>query len=58
LILPVLLENFGYTQANPLGVRLAFPIMAVFVLIGYFIFQKYRIGDTLEETKKNLNMGS
>jgi GPH family glycoside/pentoside/hexuronide:cation symporter len=56
LILPVLLENFGYTQANPLGVRLAFPIMAVFVIIGYFIFQKYRIGDTLEETKKNLNM--
>ena len=56
LILPVLLENFGYTQANPLGVRLAFPIMAVFVIFGYFIFQKYRIGDTLEETKKNLNM--
>ena len=56
LILPVLLENFGYTQANPLGVRLSFPVMAVFVLIGYFIFQKYRIGDTLEETKKNLNM--
>jgi len=56
LILPVLLENFGYTQANPLGVRLSFPVMAAFVLIGYFIFQKYRIGDTLEETKKNLNM--
>ena len=56
LILPMLLENFGYTQANPLGVRLSFPVMAVFVLVGYFIFQKYRIGDTLEETKKNLNM--
>jgi Na+/melibiose symporter-like transporter len=56
LILPMLLENFGYTQANPLGVRLSFPVMAVFVLIGYIIFQKYRIGDTLEETKKNLNM--
>ncbi len=56
LILPVLLENFGYTQANPLGVRLAFPVMAVFVIVGYIIFQKYRIGDTLEETKKNLNL--
>jgi len=56
LILPLLLENFGYTQANPLGVRLSFPVMAAFVLIGYFIFQKYRIGDTLEETKKNLNL--
>jgi GPH family glycoside/pentoside/hexuronide:cation symporter len=56
LILPLLLENFGYTQANPLGVRLAFPVMAVFIFIGYSLFQKYRIGDTLEETRKNLNM--
>ncbi|HKZ44634.1 MAG TPA: MFS transporter [Anaerolineales bacterium] len=54
LILPLLLENFGYTQANPLGVRLAFPVMAVFIFVGYFIFQKYRIGDTLEETRRNL----
>ncbi len=56
LILPLLLENFGYTQANPLGVRLAFPVMAVFVFAGYIIFQKYRIGDTLEETRANLGM--
>ena len=56
LILPLLLENFGYTQTNPLGVRMAFPVMAIFIFIGFFIFQKYRIGDTLEETRKNLNM--
>ena len=56
LILPLLLENFGYTRANPLGVRLAFPVMAVFIFIGFFIFQKYRIGDTIEETRENLNM--
>jgi GPH family glycoside/pentoside/hexuronide:cation symporter len=56
LILPLLLENFGYTRANPLGVRLAFPVMAVFIFAGYFIFQKYRIGDTLEETRKNLDI--
>jgi glycoside/pentoside/hexuronide:cation symporter, GPH family len=56
LILPLLLENFGYTQANPLGVRLSFPVMAIFVFIGYFIFRSYRIGDTPEETRKNLNM--
>jgi GPH family glycoside/pentoside/hexuronide:cation symporter len=56
LILPLLLDNFGFTQANPLGVRLAFPVMAVFIFIGFFIFQKYRVGDTLEETRKNLNM--
>jgi GPH family glycoside/pentoside/hexuronide:cation symporter len=56
LILPLLLENFGYTQANPMGVRLAFPIMAAFIFIGLIIFQKYRIGDTLEETRRNLNL--
>jgi GPH family glycoside/pentoside/hexuronide:cation symporter len=54
LILPLLLENFGFTQANPLGVRLAFPVMAIFIFIGYLVFQKYRIGDTIEETRKNL----
>ena len=56
LILPLLLENFGYTRANPMGVRLAFPVMAVFIFIGFFIFQKYRIGDTVEETRENLNL--
>lgn len=56
LILPLLLESFGYTQANPLGVRLAFPVMAVFIFVGYLLFQKYRIGDTTEETRKNLGM--
>lgn len=56
LILPLLLENFGYTQANPLGVRLAFPVMAVFVILGLLLFQKYRIGDTLAETRKNLGL--
>jgi GPH family glycoside/pentoside/hexuronide:cation symporter len=56
LILPLLLENFGYTKANPLGVRLAFPVMALFIFVGFIIFQKYRIGDTLEETQKNLKL--
>ncbi len=56
LILPLLLENFGYTQANPLGVRLAFPVMSVFVLLGLLVFLKYRIGDTVDETRKNLKM--
>ena len=56
LVLPLLLETFGYTRANPLGVRLAFPVMAVFIFVGFIIFQKYRIGDTLEETRQNLNL--
>jgi GPH family glycoside/pentoside/hexuronide:cation symporter len=56
LILPLLLDTFGYTRANPLGVRMAFPVMAVFIFAGYFIFQKYRLGETLEETKKNMGL--
>jgi GPH family glycoside/pentoside/hexuronide:cation symporter len=55
-ILPMLLEAFGYTQANPGGVRLAFPIMALCMLIGYAIFQKYRLGDTPEETRRSLGL--
>ena len=56
LILPLLLNAFGYTRANPLGVRLAFPIMALFMVIGYVIFQKYRLGDTPEETRRNMKL--
>jgi glycoside/pentoside/hexuronide:cation symporter, GPH family len=56
LVLPMLYKTFGYTHENPLGVRLAFLVMAFFVVIGYFIFQRYRLGDTPEETRKNLGM--
>jgi glycoside/pentoside/hexuronide:cation symporter, GPH family len=56
LILPLLLQNFGYTRANPLGVRVAFLAMAAFAFIGCIVFQKYRLGDTLEETRRNLNL--
>jgi Na+/melibiose symporter-like transporter len=56
LLLPVLLENFGYTKANPMGVRVAFLVMALFVFIGFSIFQRYRVGDTLEDTRKNLDL--
>jgi len=56
LILPLLLDTFGYTHENPLGVRTGFLVMAAFVLIGYFIFQRYKLGDTPEETRENLGM--
>jgi GPH family glycoside/pentoside/hexuronide:cation symporter len=56
LVLPMLLNTFGYTHENPLGVRVAFLAMALFVVIGYFIFQKYRLGDTPEETRREMNM--
>lgn len=56
LILSQLLEIFGYTRENPLGVRVAFLVMALFVLIGFIIFQKYRLGDTPEETRKAMGL--
>jgi GPH family glycoside/pentoside/hexuronide:cation symporter len=56
LILPMLLKTFGYTHENSLGVRAAFLVMGLFVVAGTFIFQKYRLGDTPEETRKLMNM--
>ncbi|HDD24017.1 MAG TPA: MFS transporter [Chloroflexi bacterium] len=56
LILPLLLEWFGYTKQNPMGVRVAFLAMAVAVGIGIAIFRGYRLGDTPEETRRNLEM--
>lgn len=56
LVLSQILSFFGYTRDNPFGVRVAFLIMALFVLTGYFIFQKYRLGDSAEETQKNLGL--
>ena len=56
LVLPMLYKSFGYTHANPFGVRLAFLVMALFVVIGFFVFQKYRLGDTPEETRNNMHL--
>ncbi len=56
LVLPQILSTFGYTLENPMGVRVAFPVMAVFVLIGYLIFRDYRLGDSPEETKNLLDL--
>lgn len=52
LLLPILYTNFGYTAANPLGVRLAFLVIGLLVLIGLFFFRKYELGDTPEEVKQ------
>ena len=56
LILPLLLEWLGYTGSNPLGVRVAFIAMAAAILIGALIFRPYRLGDTPEETRRNLGL--
>jgi Na+/melibiose symporter-like transporter len=56
LILTQLLERFGYTKANPLGVRVAFLVIGLVCLIGALIFRSYRLGDTPSETRRNLNL--
>jgi GPH family glycoside/pentoside/hexuronide:cation symporter len=56
LILPLLLETFGYTSANPLGVRVAFLVIGVACLIGALLFRSYRLGDTPAETRRNLEL--
>jgi Na+/melibiose symporter-like transporter len=56
LVLPFLLNTFGFTHDNPGGVRVGFLVMAVFVLIGLIIFQGYRLGETSEETRRNMGL--
>jgi GPH family glycoside/pentoside/hexuronide:cation symporter len=56
LILPQILEGFGYTAANPLGVRLAWLAVGAITLLGAAVFAGYRLGDTPEETRRNLRL--
>ncbi len=56
LILPILLDAFGYSQQNPTGVRMAFPAMSLCLLLGFLVFQKYRLGDTPQETRRIMNL--
>jgi GPH family glycoside/pentoside/hexuronide:cation symporter len=56
LFLPIILEEFGYTSANPLGVRVAWLVAAVMAFLGAVAFLGYRLGDTIEETRINLKL--
>jgi glycoside/pentoside/hexuronide:cation symporter, GPH family len=56
LILPFILSHFGYTTANPLGIRVAWVVAGVCGLLGALVFVGYRLGDTPEQTRKNLGM--
>jgi GPH family glycoside/pentoside/hexuronide:cation symporter len=56
LILPQILEGFGYTTANPLGVRVAWLVTGAIGLLGAVAFAGYRLGDTPEQTRKNLGL--
>ena len=56
ILLPFLLNTFGYTASNPLGVRLVFPVISLVVLLGLLAFCGYNLGDSIEETKHNLGL--
>jgi GPH family glycoside/pentoside/hexuronide:cation symporter len=56
LILPFILSHFGYTAANPLGVRLAWVVAGACSLLGAAVFMGYKLGDTPEQTRANLGM--
>ena len=56
LFLPLILENFGYTTANPLGVRVAWLVSAGFAFLGAIAFRGYKLGDTPAETQANMNL--
>jgi GPH family glycoside/pentoside/hexuronide:cation symporter len=56
LILPFILSQFGYTSANPLGVRVAWVVAGACSLLGALVFIGYRLGDTPEQTRVNLGM--
>jgi glycoside/pentoside/hexuronide:cation symporter, GPH family len=56
IILPFLLNQFGYTLENPLGVRLAFPAISLLIFLGLWAFKPYNLGDSIEETRQNLGI--
>jgi Na+/melibiose symporter-like transporter len=56
LILPFILSQFGYTTANPLGVRIAWLVAGSCSLLGALAFFGYRLGDTPEQTRLNLGL--
>ena len=52
LILTGVFSAFGYSAANPLGVRVVWLVCALSCLVGLLVFVPYRLGDTREETGK------
>ena len=56
LILPFIFSQFGYTAANPLGVRIAWVVAGACSLLGALVFIGYRLGDTPEQSRANLGM--
>ncbi len=55
-VLPVMLKTFGDTQANPMGIRLSFILAGVMALVAAVVFLGYKLGDTPEETRRNMGL--
>jgi Na+/melibiose symporter-like transporter len=52
LILAGVFSAFGYSADNSFGVRVIWLVCALSCLIGLLFFTPYKLGDTLEETRK------
>ncbi len=56
LILAGTFSVFGYSMDNPFGVRVIWLVCALSCLIGLFAFIPYKIGDSMEKTKKIMGL--
>jgi hypothetical protein len=43
---------FGYSLENPFGVSVIWIICALSCIVGLILFIPYKLGDTMEETKR------
>jgi GPH family glycoside/pentoside/hexuronide:cation symporter len=50
-IVPFLFDLYGYTAANPWGVRMVFLVGAGLVFLGAVAFRGYRLSDTVKERR-------
>jgi hypothetical protein len=51
-----MLKTFGDTQANSMGIRLSFILAGVMAIASAVVFLGYRLGDTPEETRRNMGL--
>lgn len=55
-VLPAMLKTFGDTQINPMGIRLSFILAGVMAIVAAAVFLGYKLGDTPEETRRNMSL--
>ena len=56
LILAGVFSQFGYSAANPMGVRVVWLVCAAVCLLGLVAFIPYNIGDSKAETKRTMSL--